>query len=78
MIKKLRNFMNNPNYNTTYQGRTIHWDHVATVAKQENSLLKSRHVFIDSKSKMKVKLRERYFQNQLLKQWNTHVSMHKR
>ena len=56
MIKKLRNFMNNPNYNLTYQGRTVHWDHVAAVAKQENSLLKSKHVFIDSKSKMKVKL----------------------
>ena len=48
--------MNNPNYNLTYQGRTVHWDHVAAVAKQENSLLKSKHVFIDSKSKMKVKL----------------------
>ena len=55
-IKKLRNFMNNPNYNLTYQGRTVHWDHVAAVAKQENSLLKSKHVFIDSKSKMKVML----------------------
>ena len=48
--------MNNPNYNLTYQGRTVHWDHVAAVAEQGNSLLKSKHVFIDSKSKMKVKL----------------------
>lgn len=46
MIKKLRNFMNNPNHNLTYQGRTIHWDHAAAIAKQENSLLKSKHVLL--------------------------------
>ena len=47
--------MHNPNYNLTHKERSIHWDHVAAVAKQEDSLLKSKHIFIDSKSKMKVK-----------------------
>jgi len=55
MIKKLRNFMHNPNYNLTHKGRSLKWDHVAAVARQDDSPLKSKHIFIDSKSKMKVK-----------------------
>ena len=55
MIKKLRNYMHNPNYNLKHKGRCIKWDHIAAVAKQEDSSLKSKHIFIDSKSKMKVK-----------------------
>jgi len=47
--------MHNPNYNLTHKGRSLKWDHVAAVAKQEDSPLKNKHIFIDSKSKMKVK-----------------------
>lgn len=55
MIKKLRNFMHNPNYNLTHKGKNIQWDHIAAVAKQEHTSLMSKHIFIDSKNKMKVK-----------------------
>ena len=46
--------MHNPNYNLTHKGQSLKWDHAA-VAKQDDSPLKSKHIFIDSKSKMKVK-----------------------
>ena len=55
MIKKLRSYMHNPNYNLTNKESSIQWDHVAAVAKQEHTLLTSKHIFIDSRSKMKVK-----------------------
>ena len=55
MIKKLRNFMHNPNYNLTHKGRSLKWDHVAAVTEQDDNPLKCKHIFIDSKRKMKVK-----------------------
>ena len=41
MIKKLRNFMNNPNYNLTYQGRTVHWDMLLLLLNKETVFLKA-------------------------------------
>jgi len=55
--------MHNPNYNLTHRGRSLKWDHVAAVAKQDDSPLKSKPIFIHSKSKMKVKFAREIIQN---------------
>lgn len=49
MIKKLRNFLYNPNYNLRKEGTNISWDHVVAVSKYNDTKISDKHVMLDGR-----------------------------